>query len=134
MRIALAACLCLAACNTAGPYFRGLPATRVTVAGSTFDVRVRGDLAEALRVNRQYAPRFGPIRARAAFAMEQVSGCTVTEVRGDQALALGKLSCRGRPAAWRGQAEPVSYSCLDINQWVNDRLGISYAEFECDPL
>ena len=40
----------LGACNTAGPHFRGLPATRITVEGSAFDVRVNGDLAEALRV------------------------------------------------------------------------------------
>ncbi len=83
----------LTACNTPGPHFRGLPATRVAVDGSVFDVRVRGALAEAMRVNRQYAPRFGPIRARAGLAMAQVSGCRVKEVRGDQALATGLLDC-----------------------------------------
>lgn len=83
----------LAACNTPGPHFRGLPATRVTVDGSTFDVRVQPRLAEAMRVNREYAPRLGPIKDRAARAMAQVSGCRVTEVRGDQALATGILDC-----------------------------------------
>ncbi len=83
----------LAACNTAGPHFRGLPATQVTVDGSTFDVRVRGELAEAMRVNMQYAPRFGPIRDRAGGAMAMVSGCRVKDVRGDQALATGVLDC-----------------------------------------
>ncbi|MGB7240748.1 MAG: hypothetical protein WBC93_01510 [Sulfitobacter sp.] len=90
-----AICAVLAACNTAGPHFRGLPATQVTVDGSTFDVRVRDDLAEALRVNVEYAPRFGPIAGRAKQAMEQVSGCAVTEVRGDQAMATGLLDCDG---------------------------------------
>lgn len=85
--------LLLPACNTAGPHFRGLPATRITVEGSVFDVRVRDELAEAMRVNMQYAPRFGPIRDRARIAMERVSGCRVTEVRGDQALATGLLEC-----------------------------------------
>lgn len=85
--------LLLAACNTAGPHFRGLPATTVTVDGSTFDVRVRGELAEAIRTNTQYAPRFGPIRARAGRAMAMVSGCEVKEVRGDQAQATGVLKC-----------------------------------------
>jgi hypothetical protein len=95
MKIALHSALCcvLAGCNTAGPHFRDLPATRVEVDGSVFDVRVRGELAEAMRVNMQYAPRFGPIRDRAARAMAQVSGCVVTEVRGDQALATGLLDC-----------------------------------------
>lgn len=81
----LALCLFTAACNTAGPHFRGLPATTVTVDGSTFDVRVRDELAEAIRTTPEYAPRFGPIRARAARAMAMVSGCEVREVRGDRA-------------------------------------------------
>ena len=99
MRYLVLLCLFgLTACNTPGPHFRGLDATRVTFGGSTFDVRVRGDLAEALRVNPQYAPRFGPIAGRAKQAMEQVSGCVVTEVRGDQALSIGVLDCeRGAP-------------------------------------
>ncbi|KIN78378.1 hypothetical protein [Sulfitobacter mediterraneus] len=83
----------MSACNTAGPHFRGLPATRITVEGSTFDVRVRGELAEAIRINAEYAPRFGPIQRRAGIAMAQVSGCTVKEVRGDQAQATGILDC-----------------------------------------
>lgn len=83
----------LAGCNTAGPHFRGLPATRVTVDGSTFDVRVRDNLAEAIRINVEYAPRFSPVRERAGRAMAQVSGCRVKEVRGDQAQATGLLEC-----------------------------------------
>lgn len=84
----------LAACNTPGPQFWGIPATRITVQGSTFDVRVRDDLAEAIRINAEYAPRFSPIRERAAVAMAQVSGCRVKDVRGDQAQAIGRLDCR----------------------------------------
>ncbi len=83
----------LTACNTPSPAFRGLPPTRVTVDGSTFDVRVREDRAEAIRINPEYAPRFGPIRTRAAAAMAQVSGCDVKAVGGDQALAVGILDC-----------------------------------------
>ncbi|GHF57639.1 hypothetical protein [Seohaeicola zhoushanensis] len=128
------ALLLLAACNTPSPHFSGLEATRVSVAGSVFDIRVRGDLAEALRVNAQYAPRFGPIRARAAFAMEQVSGCTVTEVSGDQALALGKLSCKDRPTRWSAPVAPVSYSCTDVGHWSSYRLGVTWQDFDCDPV
>ena len=72
--------LVLASCNTAGRHFRGLQATTVTVDGSTFDVRVRGELAEAIRTNSEYAPRFGPIRERAGRAMALVSGCEVKKV------------------------------------------------------
>lgn len=101
-----------AGCNTPGPHFRGLPATRVTVEGSTFDVRVRGELAEAMRVNMQYAPRFGPIRARAGKAMALVSGCEVSEVRGDQALALGLLDCG--TGAVKARRAPVAIDCAPV--------------------
>ena len=124
----------LGACTVPGPHFRGVPATRVTVDGSVFDVRVRGNLAEALRVNMQYAPRFGPIRARAGFAMAQVSGCLVVGVRGDQALATGILACGDRPPGWVVPVAAVSYSCLEVGQWLNDGAGAGYAEFECDPI
>jgi hypothetical protein len=133
VRCILISVLVLAGCNTPTQHFRGIPPTRVSVDGSVFDVRVRGDLAEAIRVNPQYAPRFGPIRERAAFAMSQVSGCRVTEVRGDQALATGLLSCGKRPRTWAAPAAGVSYSCLDVAQWLNDASGVSYAEFDCDP-
>lgn len=85
--------LCLCACNRAGPHFRGLEATRVTVDGSVFDVRVRGELAEAQRVNTEYAPRLGAIGPRAAKAMAHVSGCRVRQVLGDQAIVTGVLDC-----------------------------------------
>lgn len=123
----------LMACNAPSPHFRGVPATRVTVDGSVFDVRVKGNLAEAIRVNAQYAPRFGPIRSRAAFAMAQVSGCKVTRVDGDQALATGKLSCAGRPDSWTGPIGPSSYSCVQLSQWLRDSGEATWVEFECDP-
>lgn len=85
--------LLLPACDGGSPHFMGIPPTRVEVEGSVFAVRVKGDLAEAVRINPQYAPRMGPIGGRAARAMKQVSGCTVREIRGDQALILGLLTC-----------------------------------------
>lgn len=117
----------LSACNTPGPHFRGLPATRVTVDGSTFDVRVRDRLAEALRVNMEYAPRFGPIRDRAGVAMEQVSGCKVTEVRGDQALATGLLDCGSGPPP-RTMTAGGQYECFAV-----DTLGPAKG-YQCDPV
>ena len=125
--------LSLSSCDTAGPQFAGIAPTRVTVDGSVFDVRVNGELAEALRRNPEYAPRFGPIRARAAFAMEQVSGCDVVEVVGDQALATGLLSCAGRPPDWVLLVGPVSYSCVEIGGLNNDIPGGPYYDYDCDP-
>ena len=121
----------LAACNTAGPHFRGLPATTVTVDGSTFDVRVNGRLAEALRTNPEYAPRFGPIRHRAAKAMELVSGCTVKEVRGDQAQATGLLDCgKGGPRIDRLKPQG-EYSCYTIDKYVSPATGELVLDLDC---
>lgn len=83
----------LAACSDPSPHFSGVNATRVSVSGSTFDVRLRGNLAEAIRINPQYAPRLGPLRQQASQAMATVSGCRVTGVLGDQALMTGLLDC-----------------------------------------
>ncbi len=83
----------LPGCDGGSPHFMGIEPTRVEVEGSVFAVRVKGRLAKAVRINPQYAPRMGPIGGRAATAMEQVSGCTVREIRGDQALILGILDC-----------------------------------------
>ena len=124
--------LTLAACDTPSPHFRDAAVIRVAVDGSVFDVRVRGNLAEAMRVNPEYAPRFGPIRDRAGFAMAQVSGCKVVEVLGDQALAIGVLACEGRAAGWIVPTGAVSYSCLEVSRWINQGPGPDYAEFECD--
>ncbi len=87
----------LSACAGGSPHFMGTPPTRVEVDGSVFAVRVKGRLVEAVRINPQYAPRMGPIGERAAIAMEQVSGCAVREIRGDQALILGILDCADKP-------------------------------------
>ena len=82
---------------------------RITIAGSTFDVRQRGLRAEAMRINPQYAPRFGPIGARAAMAMAQATGCAVTKVLGDQALAIGTLDCGNGPPPTRVEPVEIEY-------------------------
>lgn len=124
-------CLSLAACNTAGPHFRGLPATRVTVEGSVFDVRVRDGLAEAMRVNTQYAPRFGPIKERAGVAMAQVSGCKVKEVRGDQALATGLLDCgKGAP---RDRVTSQALDCIPVRGTKLQGVGQVSVDLDCYP-
>lgn len=96
----LGLCLILVACNGPTPHFHKSAVTRVTVEGTVFDVRVRGNMAEAQRISHEYAPRFGPIRQRAGYAMAHVSGCRVIEVLGDQALATGVLACEDKPKGW----------------------------------
>jgi len=124
--------LALAGCNTAGPHFRGLLATTVTVDGSTFDVRVRGELEEAIRTNTEYAPRFGPIRERAGRAMAMVSGCDVKEVRGDQAQATGILDCgKGLKRAPSGFQPDVE--CVPLRGTKLKQLGGILVEIECTP-
>ena len=123
----------LGACDTPGLAFRGLPATRVTVEGSTFDVRVGDGLAEAIRVNPEYAPRFGPIRERARLAMVAVSGCAVTRVGGDQAQATGVLDCgkgrRQRPASAPGGV----LECVPLRGSALRGLGEVSFEVDCYP-
>lgn len=130
-RLLLLTLFLLAACNTAGPHYRGLPATTVTVDGSTFDVRVNDKLAEAIRTNVQYAPRFGPIRDRAGKAMEMVSGCKVKEVRGDAAVATGILDCgKGGPAS--GRLKPQGeYDCLTVDSYVSPATNEVVLDLDC---
>ncbi len=120
----------LVGCNTAGPHFRGVPATRVSIDGSTFDVRVRARLAEAVRINPEYAPRFGPIAGRAKTAMAQVSGCDVTEVRGDAAQATGVLDCgQGVLPRWLpGQ----TWECFAVDGFVSAGLEVRHVDYECE--
>lgn len=123
--------LILAACSGGTPYFRDVPATRVAVNGSVFDVRVRHELAEAVRINAQYAPRLGPIRDRAALAMAQVSGCPILDVLGDAAVTVGVLGCDrelGEKLIFGALLRP-SYECTDYGY----SGGYGYQVFECTP-
>ncbi|MGC1495809.1 MAG: hypothetical protein WA790_08370 [Sulfitobacter sp.] len=133
IRISMLMFLCslIAACNTAGPHFLGLSATRVTVDGSVFDVRVRGELAEAIRVNPQYAPRFGPIKERAGIAMAQVSGCKVKEVRGDQAQATGVLDCGKGTTPARPSKQPLD--CVPVRGTELRGVGVTSVDLDCYP-
>ncbi len=128
-------CLSVSACNGPGPHFRDLAATRISVDGSVFDVRVRNELAEAQRINAEYAPRLGQIGPRAAKAMAQVSGCTVTQVRGDQAIATGLLDCGGKvPRRSLAPQSTGEIECVRVDRWVTDANGIPYEEYDCDPI
>lgn len=119
----------VSACNVPSAAFRGVVPVRVEVGGSVFDVRVRGRRAEAMRVNPQYAPRFGPIRGRAAFAMEQVSGCHVVRMKGDQALAIGSLDCGDGVAPVI--LEPVEIECEPVRGSEIRELGQVRIDIDC---
>ena len=130
--LALSTLVLFAACNTSSPGYRGVPPTRVTVEGSVFDVRVVGNRAEAIRVNRQYAPRFGPIQARAGQAMAMVSGCVVVEVLGDQAQAFGRLDCGDGPPPRR--IDPQAVACEPIRGTLLKGVGEINAALDCYPV
>lgn len=128
IRFAVICGLVLGGCDRAGPHFRDVAPTRVTVEGSTFDVRVKPRLAEAIRINSEYAPRLGPIEHRAALAMSAVSGCKVVQVLGDAAQVTGVLDCgRGRPPLYLGGA----FECLAVDQYSSEGLNSIFTEFDC---
>ena len=118
-----------AACNTGGPGFRGLPAQRVEVEGSRFLLRVNGAMAEAIRVNPQYAPRLGPVGDRAVVAMAAVSGCRVTSLLGDQAVQVGRLDCGGPTPL--GPVLVPDYDCLETPSGVDREDGVQYIDYDC---
>ena len=124
--------LLLAACNTPSQPFRDVPVRTVTVDGSTFDVRVKDRRAEALRTNAQYAPRLGPIGGRAAMAIEQVSGCRVHDISGDQAVIQARLDCGdGPPPKKRGH---VHYTCHTVGGLRDPKARPGDLTIECAPI
>lgn len=132
MMIALAVAL-LAACNTPHPRFRGVEPVRITVGKSTFDVRVKGREAEAIRLNAEWAPRMEAVAPRAVMAIEKVSGCTVRRLDGDQAQAFAKLNCGKDAAPMRAAPGRVQYDCDIDDLYVNRGLGEQITEMTCTP-
>ncbi|MBJ3764224.1 hypothetical protein ILP92_15860 [Maribius pontilimi] len=94
----------LAACDSPSLRFRDAPATRVSVDGSVFSVRVKGERAESLRLSRERRPRVGATLARAEAAIGQASGCQVKRIDGDQAIQRATLDCAGQP----GEPPPLA--------------------------
>jgi len=120
----------ISACDTPSPGFKGVPATRVTVGKSTFDVRVDGNRAEAVRLNAEWAPRLEAVAPRAVVAIEQVSGCEVTKLGGDAALVVARLKC-----AKGGKAPPYSqqieYDCDIDDAFESSATGGAVTEMTC---
>lgn len=108
----------------------------MNIGGAAFDIRVRDNLAEAIRTNAQYAPRRGSLAAQATFAMETVSGCKVRDLKGDQTYLIGQLDCDGsgevyRPARGAGSTE---LECLTLDAYVSAATGEHVLDLECDPV
>lgn len=111
----------LAACDAATTGLRDVPAVPQQIDGASFAVYRKGDLAQAVRTNRQFAPRIGPLAGQAAVAMQQATGCKVTDLAGDAAVLTGRLDCSGRPRpacdvdavlkGARGASMPVTRRC-----------------------
>ena len=87
--------LLLAACDSPAPAMMGADATRITIEGIDFTIRVRGERVEAIRTNMMPNPSIGTVYPRALQAMEQASGCRVIEdsLRGDVAVMRADLDC-----------------------------------------
>lgn len=131
--LVLAFGLVLVACNTPGRHFEGLPATRVRIGEMHFDVRVRGELAEAMRINAQWAPRLSGVADPAALAMAHVSGCRVTEIRGDQSLVLGILDCGDRATTHHMSPVVTEFDCYVVDRWKSRGLNQRTTILDCDP-
>ena len=117
--------LLLAGCNAPAFDFRGIEPVRMSLGGSTFDIRVKGTRAEAIRVNTQYAPRLAAVGPQAVMAIEKVSGCRVARLDGDAAMMWAWLSCDGRPAPLLPRVR--EYEC---------EIAVAYdsfADLDCEP-
>lgn len=82
-----------AGCNAPGAHFRGVEPDRVAAGGSVFEIRQRGSLVEAVRLNSRFAPRLGRIADDAKRAIEQATGCRVTRLLGDAAVITARVTC-----------------------------------------
>ena len=130
--VSILAVLLMAGFSTPSRHFADAPVNKITVDGAQFDVRVRGELAEAIRRNMQYALRLGALRAKAGLAMQKVSGCTVDHVLGDAAVTLGLLDCNGQKRDWYRVLQSQGYDCYEV-AGMSQNGPAGYTVLECDP-
>ena len=122
--------LVLAGCAQGTSYFRDAPVTRVHVEHTLFEVRQRGRLAEAIRLNAQFAPHLKSVAAHAETAMRAATGCEVRELRGDAAQVLGILACApDAQPVWITRRTP---ECEVVDVFVPSGGVTGYLEAECD--
>lgn len=123
--------LALLACNTPGLDFVGAPPTRLSVSGATYDVRLAGNRAEAIRLNPTYAPRLGAFEFTARAAMEIVSGCTVIKIKGDAAQLVGTLDCKAAPVRRPARPRAIELDCYEVDQWTIEGLEQTTTLLDC---
>ena len=115
----------VAGCNTPGPDFRGIPAHRMTIGPSMFDIRVTGRRAQALHLTPEWLARFEPIAIRAVLAIEQISGCRVHRLTGDVAVMQASLDCGNGPPS-----DPLIFPDLDCDLYLSED---GYGDASCHP-
>ena len=64
-----------------------------------FQVRIKEDRADAIRVSKHMMPRKRRVFDAAAMAIERVAGCPVRRIEGDAAIVLARLRCKDAPLA-----------------------------------
>ncbi|WP_208347628.1 hypothetical protein [Pseudaestuariivita rosea] len=123
----------LAACTTPPPAYYGVAATRITVEGSTFDVRIKDRQAQAIRISREFAPRPDMMYPKAAYAIEQVSGCRIARnsLNGDQVIINARLACDGQPQPVQVQL-PKHLDCNIGEIYENQGLEQVRGTADCD--
>lgn len=110
MRVpSLLAVALLTACTITGLDFIGIEPVRIQMGQSTFDIRVKGLYAEAIRINPEWFPHRDDVLPRAGLAIERVSGCTVVRLDGDVNLIKAALDCGDGPPPL--PVKPVEFIC-----------------------
>jgi hypothetical protein len=123
--------LLLGACDTPSPEFWGVEPTRMHIAGTSFDIRIKDRKAEAIRLNVERSPRWMIIGAKAGFAIEKVSGCEIRKLGGDTAVVTAKLKCKGDREGYEVPRN-LTYDCDIDDTYINRGLGIETTEMSCE--
>lgn len=140
MRIACLPALALtalAACDIPPPAYYGVEATRLTIEGATYDVRVKDGRAQAIRLNAMYAPNPERLYPQAVAAIRQVSGCEIIRgsLSGDQVIVDARLRCSGRPDPLPAPEPLPSHLDCDLRDFhKNEGLEQVTATGECYPI
>lgn len=102
----------LAACDAAGPGFRGADKVVRDYDGSRFTLRRQGNVIEAIRTNPEVLPRFQPIARKAGIAAQIETGCKAAWVVGDPSMMWIGLSCDGGKAPPKPRKSKVFFCDL----------------------
>ena len=120
--------LVLAACDMAGPGFRGLDKVERACEGSRFTMRFRGDMVEAIRTSPEMLPRFEAVARKAGLLAQVETGCRAAWVEGDPAMMLIGLSCDGKKPPKKPKRRKMLY--CDILH-LQGRDGLYAGQMEC---